>query len=1047
MKNIYHTRQALALITLLTVGLKTVHAQQECPKNDPSISCTAVTVPCPKTPGYRFSSCNGGVVTRISLGPVTVFHNSLAPSSPNEGMGPGWTMLDTVTPNTNGVTLRGADGGPTTFIAQVVTRRGTTPVIFESADKLRGDLRVIQSLSPEGYQLVDPDGSSISFTKGAGRSFYPTLYVSPLGVTTTLRYDSPGSLVPTLISTQGAPPISLNVSNGILRTVTYRDMAIWLMYDDQKRFTSVKNPDGSEVKLSYNVLGAISSITDPFNRVQRYRYNMQGNDGSLVLSSYSDPDNKRSAFTYTADKSTVASADAVEEIRWYKYGSSPDTVFPWVTSALTQPSSRNELALPGQSGGSSGSPTLLRAAQGSSLPLRVVRTLLVDDAGRPITITTDNGKVDLFYDLKGTCKQVPTQESSPFPTCIISSDGSKITSVVDPANGYVPLSTQRFGRAGLISSKTVSWKALPAIGNIAIRPRLLSVRTTANGKTVNSTTLSYKSGASLPYQIDTDTVTQIGWDTGKALPTSVLYPGGDSITRSYSGKGELFSETVNGTTTTINRKVEIDGTVLTTRRSPLYTSSHKTNAGGTKSSRTTSVLYDSSSKGSFNFTPINPAAGGDSQAAAITSVQNEEFDPASDGGVSGTTSCQGPDTSCDCTITCTPKADGTGCDYTRSCECGPIVTITEDPTPVPEPVKISVNITGGPGRVTDAKGELINCAIQEGDTGPSGTCEATTLATSLKLFASTEAGSSFQGWKRPASCEAIVGEPGDRHYQTDCEVPMLGVANYASAEFKACLKDGKRKGTIDNCCAGVAMCGANCGCAPGRSCVNNQCLRSCVPSCADKSCGGDDGCGGTCESGTCPSGQSCTSGRCISTCTPSCAGKSCGGDDGCGGTCQSGTCPSGQSCTSGRCVSTCKPNCAGKSCGDNGCGGSCGRCKSGETCNSGTCNPPVCNPNCAGKSCGDDGCGGTCGQCSSPKSCVNGTCSCTPRCDGSTCSEDGCGGTCICPAGRTCDASKQCRAQACKPAAYTCASNSECCTGKCDVAKRVCMPAVVGPGM
>lgn len=1006
MKRIYQTLQALALIPLLTVGLKTVHAQQQCPKNDPSISCTAVTVPCPKTPGYRFSGCNGGVVTRISLGPVAIFHNSLTPSSASEGMGPGWTMLDTVTSDTNGFTLRGADGGTTAFTGQLITRGSTTPMIFESADKLKGDLRVLQQISPEGYQLVDSDGSSISFTKRVGQSFYPTLYVSPLGVTTTLRYDNPGALVPTLIATQGAPPIFLNVSNGILRTVTFRDMAVWLMYDDSKRFTSIRNPDGSEVKLSYNLLGAISSITDPFNRVQRYRYNMQGNDGSLVLSSFTDLHGKRFSFTYTGDKSTVSTADAVEEIRWHKYGSSPDTVFPWVTSALTQPSTRNGIALPGQAGGSSGSPTLLRASKGSSLPLRVVRTLLVDEAGRPVTITTDNGKVDLFYDLQGGCKQGPALGSSPFPTCVVSSDGTKLTSVVDPKNGYVPLSSQRFGRGGLIASRTFAWKALPAIGDISIRPRLLSVKTTAGGKTVSSTSLSYKAGAALPFKIDTDTVTQIGWDTAKALPNSVLYPGGDSINLSYNDKGDITSETMNGTTTTINRKVEIDGTILTTRRSPLYTSSNKTNAGGTKSSRTTSVLYDSSSKGSFNFTPINPAAGGDSQTAALTTTHNEEFDPASDGGVSGTTSCQGPDNSCNCTIVCTPKADGTGCDYTRSCECGPIVTVTEEPTPVPEPVKISVNLTGGPGRVTDATGQLINCAIREGYTGQSGTCEATTLATSVKLFASPEAGSSFQGWKNPASCNAIVGEQGDRHYQTDCEVLMLQPENFASAEFKACLKDGKRKGTLDTCCAGIEMCGALCGCAPGRSCVNN---------------------------------------KCESSCTPSCAGKSCGGGDGCGGTCQSGTCPSGQSCSSGRCVSTCTPSCAGKSCGDNGCGGSCGQCRSGETCNSGTCTPPVCTPNCAGKSCGDDGCGGSCGQCTSPKSCVNGTCTCTPRCDGSTCGDDGCGGTCACPAGKTCDASKQCRAQACKPPAYTCASDSECCTGKCDRTRKVCMTSAPPP--
>ena len=72
----------------------------------------------------------------------------------------------------------------------------------------------------------------------------------------------------------------------------------------------------------------------------------------------------------------------------------------------------------------------------------------------------------------------------------------------------------------------------------------------------------------------------------------------------------------------------------------------------------------------------------------------------------------------------------------------------------------------------------------------------------------------------------------------------------------------------------------------------------CQPSCAGKTCGASDGCGGTCSSGS-------------GCCAPSCGGKPCGASDGCGGTCSSGS-------------GCCTPSCAGKSCGaSDGCGGTC----------------------------------------------------------------------------------------------------------------------------
>ena len=50
------------------------------------------------------------------------------------------------------------------------------------------------------------------------------------------------------------------------------------------------------------------------------------------------------------------------------------------------------------------------------------------------------------------------------------------------------------------------------------------------------------------------------------------------------------------------------------------------------------------------------------------------------------------------------------------------------------------------------------------------------------------------------------------------------------------------------------LCGTNCGtCNPEENCLENRCV--CVPQCAGKLCGADDGCGGSCS--PCPRSQSC----------------------------------------------------------------------------------------------------------------------------------------------------------------------------------------------
>ena len=220
---------------------------------------------------------------------------------------------------------------------------------------------------------------------------------------------------------------------------------------------------------------------------------------------------------------------------------------------------------------------------------------------------------------------------------------------------------------------------------------------------------------------------------------------------------------------------------------------------------------------------------------------------------------------------------------------------------------------------------------------------------------------------------------------------------------------------VANKCAGVT-------CQSGEYCKEGKCYDSCTgkvtwpvppPPCTPKctACGGPDGCGGVCKSGTCASGLTCKSGKCV--CVPNCVAKGCGEADSCGSVCKG--CE-----VSAKCINSdsawicCTPDCADKACGaDDGCGGVCGSgaCPVGEACKSGKC---VCVPDCVAKGCGEaDSCGSICKGCEASAKCVDQGSAwlcCTPTCANKACgADDGCGGTCksgTCPSGTSCKSGK-----------------------------------------
>jgi len=109
-----------------------------------------------------------------------------------------------------------------------------------------------------------------------------------------------------------------------------------------------------------------------------------------------------------------------------------------------------------------------------------------------------------------------------------------------------------------------------------------------------------------------------------------------------------------------------------------------------------------------------------------------------------------------------------------------------------------------------------------------------------------------------------------------------------AGETRPCTCMGGKSGTQQCSLAGGSWGACNC---------------SCTPMCAGKACGANDGCGGTCLTGSCPAGQTCNAGVCkTGPCSPVCTGKACGAPDGCGGTCATGTCSAGFTCSAGSCT-------------------------------------------------------------------------------------------------------------------------------------------------
>ena len=649
--------RSLLFVFAMVLGMRIVLAQ-DCPATevrDSSITCAQITTPCQPKPGTNFSACNGGVVTPITLGPVTLFHNSIKPAGgmPMEGIGRGWTMLARIEGMQGGLLFRAAEGSTIIYTA---TEEGQ----FESERKLSGDLSRISAIETGGYVLTAADRSSVYFTKNLLAAYYPTRYVDRFGNETVIQYEEGRSApIPVSITAPGTTPITFAVKDNWLESVSAMGLTYTLAYEEE-RLVGVRMPDDGAVTVSYDGLGLdlITAITDPFGLQHKIRYDKQSNERSVVRS-VTNEHGVVTTFNFNATEASISKPDAFQRITFGHY----------------KPSDANTIfAARVDSGASSNGASIIES--------QISR----DDAGRLISAIDSNGLITRwYYGLAANCLIVPTTGSSPFPTCVETFDGAKTKITRDATRQFVPTQIVRIDPNNTpLDTLDITW--LDA-------QRISTSTTIRNGRVVSQATITYVGSSLLPLQFATETTSLITWDASKGVPLSITDSNGTKIDNTYASNGDLTQSTIDGSTFAFNQTFASNGSISRSVSSPYFRRNENTNFLGTRASRQLDLLQTGASNGGrarFDFRFSNETAGEVSQAAQAAlrrieaSTSTTTVDTTSGG---STMQCESLDEveSCQCDTRCIPNDNG-GCATTQSCGCSPVPlppTPTVTPTATP----------------------------------------------------------------------------------------------------------------------------------------------------------------------------------------------------------------------------------------------------------------------------------------------------------------------------------------------------------------------------
>lgn len=723
-------------------------AQAQCSGTETQVRCVSVVTACAPTQGEAYAACSGGLVTPLSLGPITLYHNShrLQENSPviDVGAGQGWSFLSRVEERPDGSRVVVGATGDTTVYPRI-----SGSYRYFSEDRPRGDFTEVWA-ETQGFSLRHPDGARTNYgwriTSGTAVAYYPVEEIDAYGNRTSFQYSHGGVAVPTKIQLPGGAPVTLSVQSNHLASVTYRGVTHKLVYDGQFKITAVELPDATKISLEYDKLGRnlITKMIDPFGRPRSLTYLLSGN--RTALESVTDEDGQIYTFSYDAKTSSMRGPDYFQKNEFAKYNEqNPRSVYKKRTFSGVSPTGA----------------------------LTTDFDVTVDRTGRPV-ISRDSQGFATRYTYDDTVlpqldpKDPPTR--NPFPVRVENFDGSKQVFTYDATNNFRPLTFTEFDVQGAEIGTTRT--------TYLDKQRVSAVERVKGGVTLSKMTYSYDGGSLFPSKVETEAVTEASWDSQKGLLTSLTAASGSYLAAEYDDRGDITSATSDGSTVSYSREFSPNGSASVTATSPYMRVTQSSDMLGISSKEKRELLQAPAANGAASLGQAKASA---QQPSMLISEDGSSASINLDGSSSSKCASQDGASDCVCSSTCKVNTKG-GCDTENSCTC--------DAVPA---YKLTV-YPGGTGKGSvSASNPGIDCGTD---------CDETYRKdTSVSLTATVGSGNIFEGWSGDCSGSgACTVQMSQARYVT---------ATFSSAWNLEIKKSGNGSGSVTASPEG-SNCGPDC---------------------------------------------------------------------------------------------------------------------------------------------------------------------------------------------------------------------------------------------
>jgi hypothetical protein len=504
----------------------------DCPgSHDSSVDCAVVTPPCRE--GARGASflglprtgqewCSGNLPIAIQVGPITLYYNSqlIGSTRTNEGFGKGMTLVDRISEEALGISVRSADGGRVLFVPVAQNT-------WHSQHRHLGDLRTIRRLEA-GYEILYDSGDKLEFKKSIalsaepGSHYFPTRHISTSGLTRDLSYE-------------GNNLVKVSLGHGKSITFEYTESHCGRVVDS----------DGLAYRLNYKNEYLVGS-TDPASRHQVITYSEAFSDKERFITQLLAPPSLLpinfsyfsggivKAFGDNTNYSTISygnSAVTVDSV----YNSSGEERSVYVFASLAAGTFVKEIYR-GNKDSPNGRGVLIHEIQRDNSTGRVVKTK-----------NLFGEQLEYFYDVEATCSSLNAQ-TSPVATCVKGSRGSRfVQKLLGPDMLYLPHVTTLYNPAGsVVEVKNYQW----------LKPGLLKELSATKGEILlRKVSIAYE--ADLPTRITSRTRESFTYDP-QIKGRIKTYTGADGQFTEYwhDSVGRITRVVNDGITTTYSQPAQ-----------------------------------------------------------------------------------------------------------------------------------------------------------------------------------------------------------------------------------------------------------------------------------------------------------------------------------------------------------------------------------------------------------------------------------------------------------------------------------------------------------